>query len=479
MPESDILHELIHSLNQSEKRHFKIFAQRHVVKGENQYLRLFDILNNLETYDEETVKRELGNSKFAENLSSGKNYLYNLLLRSLRSYNAGRSMRTTLHELWLDINTLMEKGLLRQAAKLIRKAKKLAGSYHYDLPMLEILLMERKLIRRYTSNRANELIQDCQDTSANLLNRISYRLKMLDLYENLFLNHRDRNEARQSLLKTVMLAEQLVTEQPQHTSFEVMVYYHILCFNYAKLARDHKKADQHLRALIALYEEHNFMIDEDQEGYINILNNYLNNCFILNRIDEFPPILGKMRQMEAQSFKIKALIFQSVYYLEILYHLSRKSYREVILMVPAIKAGLKTYGSNITKARELTISYNIAIAFFLEKDYPQALDWINRILNEPKLEERQDIQALARIFEIVLHYELNNYELVEYLIQSASRYLRKKDKQQSAEFIIASHLKQALYRDKKKEKAIFNKLKEELNDVKGLEEIKIWVASKI
>ncbi|MDX1942826.1 MAG: hypothetical protein SFU99_19840 [Saprospiraceae bacterium] len=479
MPEFDALHELVHSLDQSEKRHFKIFAKRHITNGESQYLRLFDILNNLEIYNETTVKKQLGKSKFAKNLSSGKNYLYNLVLRSLRSYNNGRSLRTSLHELWLDINILMEKGLLKQAAKLIRKAKKLAGSHHYDIQMLEILLMERKLIRRYTSNHANELIRDCQDISTELIDRIRYRLKMLDLYENLFLNHRDQNEARQSLSETVILAEQLVAEQPQHTGFEVMLYYHILCFNYAKLARDYTQANQHLRSLIALYEEHTFMIDEDQEGYINILNNYLNNCFILNRIDEFPPILNKMRHTEAQNFKIKALIFQSVYYLEVVYHLSRKAYKEVINIVPDIKIGLSTYGSNITKSRELAIIYNVAIAYFLEKDYPKALDWINRILNEPKLEERQDIQDLARIFQIVLHYELGNQDFTESLILSANRYLRKKEKHRSAEFIIANHLKQALFSDPKKEKVIFSKLETELKNVNGLEEIKIWIASKI
>ena len=47
MPAPDALFELVQSLTQSEKRHFKIFAKRHVIQNENRYIRLFDILDSL------------------------------------------------------------------------------------------------------------------------------------------------------------------------------------------------------------------------------------------------------------------------------------------------------------------------------------------------------------------------------------------------------------------------------------------------
>ncbi|MFN7118628.1 MAG: hypothetical protein ACK4TA_17655, partial [Saprospiraceae bacterium] len=205
----------------------------------------------------------------------------------------------------------------------------------------------------------------------------------------------------------------------------------------------------------------------------------LNKCFELNRLEEFPPLLQKMRSMNAKTFKIRALIFQNANYLEILYHLARQQYKEVIALVPKIEKGLKTYASNITKSRQLTLYYNIAIAYFLEKKYAEALEWINRILNEPKLEERQDIQSLARIFRLVIHFELNHYDFVDSLILSANRYLIKKDKRHSAEFLIIRHLKEALYANKKQQREVFMRLAADLQEEKGLEEIKIWVGSKI
>ena len=480
MPTPDTLFELIKSLDKSEKRHFKIYAKRHVLHEENQYMRLFEIIDELDKYSEKIIKKQLGKTKFSKNLASGKNYLYNLILKSLRTYHSGKSIKVKLQELWLDINILIEKGLLRQAMKLIRKAKKLAYQYQYDIQFLEIALLERKLIRRYTSNRADELIQSCQEESTACLERVQLQFGILDLYETVFITYRNDKDSRQPLDAVITQVNHLVPQANfNKLSFEALNNYHLLHLHHANMTRDYQTGNMHLKALIEFHERHPFLIDEEQERYINHLNNYLNNCFALKHWDEFPSILKKMKSLKAKNTKMKGLIFNNVYYLEMIYHLVREEYQAVIRMVPEIENGLKKYSESITKSRELTFFYNITIAFFLEKDYQQALDWINRILSEPKLEERQDIQSLARIFEVVLHYELSNHDLVDYLILAANRYLRKKGKRQSAEYMIINRLKQALYADKKKEQAIFQQLATELQPKKGLEEIKIWVAGKV
>lgn len=479
MQQTDNLHELIQSLEPAEKRHFKIFAKRHILNGENQYLRLFDILESMPEYDETSVKHRLGRTKFAENLSSSKNYLYNLILRSLRNYNAGASTKISLQELRLDIHTLVDKGLLKQALKLIKKAKKLATQHQYDIDQLEIALLERKLIRRYTSNKADERIRERQEEAARYLRRVQEQFQMLDLYETVFLNYRNKNEAKESISKVVQQAEELLPDALVEASFETLTYYHLLQLHHANMQRNFTKANFHLRQVIDLQEQNPFLIEEDQERYINHLNNYLNNCLRINQLEEFPPILERMQSLKTQSFKLKALVFNHFYYSKMLYHHVRGEYALVINMIPDIETGLETYGTNITKARQLTFFFNIAMAFFMLKDYDSTLEWINRILNEPKLEERQDIQSLARIFQLVIHFELDNLDFVDSLILSANRYLIKKDKRNSAEFVIIKYLKEALYADKKEQQFIFTRLLEALKEEKGLEEIKIWIESKM
>ena len=78
------LFELIQSLSMSEKRFFKVFSSRHVIGNENDYVKLFDLIQAMDIYDENLVVK----AKFVKNSSAEKNYLYRLILKSLNAYNA-------------------------------------------------------------------------------------------------------------------------------------------------------------------------------------------------------------------------------------------------------------------------------------------------------------------------------------------------------------------------------------------------------
>jgi hypothetical protein len=49
---SDILFQLIHSLEKSEKRHFKLYIKRSSAKEDLKIVQLFDAIDKLQEYDE-------------------------------------------------------------------------------------------------------------------------------------------------------------------------------------------------------------------------------------------------------------------------------------------------------------------------------------------------------------------------------------------------------------------------------------------
>ena len=60
-------------------------------------------------------------------------------------------------------------------------------------------------------------------------------------------------------------------------------------------------------------------------------------------------------------------------------------------------------------------------------EYSQALDFLNQWLSLPSTVERQDLQSLSRMLSLMVHYELGNFELMESLIRSTYRFLKKRD----------------------------------------------------
>ena len=58
---TDTLFQLIHSLEKSEKRHFKLYIKRSSAKEDLKIVQLFDAIDKLQDYDEKILlKRLLG-----------------------------------------------------------------------------------------------------------------------------------------------------------------------------------------------------------------------------------------------------------------------------------------------------------------------------------------------------------------------------------------------------------------------------------
>jgi hypothetical protein len=51
----ETLHELIKHMSKSEKRYFKVLSSRHTIGEENNYIVLFDFIENQIEYNEEKI----------------------------------------------------------------------------------------------------------------------------------------------------------------------------------------------------------------------------------------------------------------------------------------------------------------------------------------------------------------------------------------------------------------------------------------
>ena len=65
--------------------------------------------------------------------------------------------------------------------------------------------------------------------------------------------------------------------------------------------------------------------------------------------------------------------------------------------------------------------------YFGIEDFEQSLDYLNEWLNLPKSIDRQDLQSLARVLNLIVHYELGNSLLVDSLLRSAYRFLNNSE----------------------------------------------------
>src|SRR5690606_34474733 len=78
----------------------------------------------------------------------------------------------------------------------------------------------------------------------------------------------------------------------------------------------------------------------------------------------------------------------------------------------------------LDRHRILVFYYKIACLYFGSGDNEKAIDYLQKIINW-KLDLRTDLQCYARLLHLIAHYELGNFELLEYLVKSVYRFMAK------------------------------------------------------
>ena len=96
---SDELYKLIKSLSSSEKRFFKIYASRHVIGKENNYVLLFDAIALQKSYSEKAIKVKFSGEPFMKRFAAVKNYLHLLIIKSMRNFHSGSTIDIELKEM--------------------------------------------------------------------------------------------------------------------------------------------------------------------------------------------------------------------------------------------------------------------------------------------------------------------------------------------------------------------------------------------
>ncbi|MGL4596916.1 MAG: hypothetical protein ACRCYO_05280 [Bacteroidia bacterium] len=105
-----------------------------------------------------------------------------------------------------------------------------------------------------------------------------------------------------------------------------------------------------------------------------------------------------------------------------------------------------------TDASERHFIYQkFALLFFQQNDFRQALRWSNRLLDEPENMVRQDMLYSGFIFNLLIHFELENFGLLESRMRNYRKRFSKEPSWAIFRDLIFPVLRKAAYEDDKKQ----------------------------
>ena len=208
------------------------------------------------------------------------------------------------------------------------------------------------------------------------------------------------------------------------------------------------------------------MIEVETIHYIKGMHNLLNAHFDLQNYQKFDEVLKQFEKF-ATSKVIKnndnnrIQVFIYLYTAKLNKHFMDGTFKEGIKLIPELEEKLEEYSLYMDRHRVLIFYYKIASLYFGSGDYDKAIDYLNKIINW-KVDLRNDLQCYARLLHLIAHYELGNFEILEYLVKSVYRFMAKMENLSLVEEEILNFLRKSFKLTKTKIKAEFEQLLEKL-----------------
>ena len=468
---TDPLFLLIKSLEKSEKRNFKLYVKRHSGGEDLKIVQLFDALDKMEIYDEEGLLKK-NKAIRKQQLSNMKAHLYRQLLSSLRLIKNENNIDIQLHEQMDFARILYNKGLYHQSLKVLDKMKEMAKEFNQFSYLQQVLFFEKKIealyITRSMQDRAAQLANEADEVNEKLSLISQLSTLSLELYSWYIRNGHARND--KDIADVNAFFERHFPNKARVVTgfYEQLYLYQSHCW-LAFIKQDFLTYYRYTQKWVDLFEQNSFMIEVETGHYIKGLHNLLGAHFDLQNYDKFNKALEHFEKFShtkivEQNDNNKILVFVYLNISRINKYFNEGLFTEGTKHVPHIEEKLKEYELYLDRHRILVFYYKFASLYFGSGDYTNTIHYLNKIINW-KMDLRTDLQCYSRLLHLIAHYEIGNYDLLEFLIKSVYRFMSKMENLSLVEEEIFKFLRRSFRLSPKSLKPEFEKLLEKLRSL--------------
>jgi hypothetical protein len=492
---SDTLFQLVHSLEKSEKRHFKLYIKRSSAKEDLKIIRLFDALDKLSEYDEKLLLKNLSDITKPQ-LSNLKTHLYKQLLASLRLLKTNENIDLKLSEHLDNARLLYNKGLKIQSLHILEKAKELAKTNQKMNFLVQVISLEKKIETLHITRSSIEKTESLAEEAIYISGHIDRVTKLsnlaLLLYRWYVKNGHARNEEDEKDIRKFFKGSLPADANAISGFYEKLYLYQSYCW-YGFIRQDFFMYYRYSQKWIDLFGENEVMIAVETGHYIKGMHNLLNAHFDLRNFKKFEITLRQFEEFAKTPAAIQHDNFRthtSIYInsAKINQFLMQGNFKKGLFIVPEIEEKLKEYALFVDSHRILVFNYKFASLYFGAGNYLTAIDYLHKIINDNQPGLRNDLQCYARLMHLLCHYEIGNEEILDSLIKSVYRYMARLNNLTVVEEEIFTFLRHST---KVRPKELKPELKRFLEKIKHLEknrfetrsfaylDIISWVESKV
>jgi hypothetical protein len=414
---SDDLFILIHSLTTEEKGNFKKFALRHNQKG-SKHLQLFDAINKQVKFDEKELKK-----KFPAYVHM-KGYLWEMILKSLFLVNLQTDNQIIERKMGYAA-VLSQRSMNKHAEKLIEQSLEIAienNLQHRALLLLGIL--NSMQIRTVAPDKKWEFIMERAQQETALLNGINYVSKALVEQRKVYYLIEERGTGRpyRHHIKDIDLAL-LENEKAAVSEHAKMIRCNTLCAYY-DLTDDRQKSFAMQRQNLKLIKKifRNQPSQSHLVQYSIALINFITSAISLGAIADARKEIGSLPSLFVKDARRGIHSMFQYVHLVLEIALMQKDYAWGIAETQKhISSPTFLLNTKQHLVVSLSIYQKLALLQLSVGDHRTAYITIQEIYELNKLIKSSRVNADCLLLNILLQFEMNNYDLLPALLGSAKR----------------------------------------------------------
>lgn len=410
-------------LDGSEKRFITLLGKARAGAGGSQHLQLFDWLKKNGGWEElpQALRKQL---------PTLIQRLRHLIIDGLRLLDKGHHTASRLHAEMQAHHLLHQKGLLSPALRTLQRTETLAfEACRFDV-VLQCCALLRQLELEKASGDSYKILEAIRLREEHALQELSALIGLRQQHDRLLtlggLAMAARNSPFEQEVKRVKKSVPLEKLWKEGHWLARALAGNLLGF-IDLFEKNHEAAMLRYRILLQEWEAAPERQRDEAALFLNLCKNYQNACFLhpqgekemaeslghLPLLSHLPPPLA----IEQQSMLYRA---------RVLHILTQGRFELLPSTRPEIVSWIRKEGHRLGDAKTVVLLFNLAVAEFLHENFSEAARLVTQIQQVGAGSAREDILNFCRVFQAILHYEMEHSDLNEYLIRSARRHFSKK-----------------------------------------------------
>jgi len=443
---SSDLYFLIKSLSKAERAYFKKYAKRYSDE-DTLTLKLFEeiekqIDKDIE-YNEDLIREKLNKLKNVNQFSVAKNYLYDLVLKSLLTAQSEKSLDDKLDKYIAQSELLMNKTLFEQSMKMLKKAKKIAYEYENYTKLYTILQIEKNLYFEKIYPDIEKIQNDLFEEEMFCLNTLKRKSEIQNLSSkitSLMVNNGLLQDERELKRAKTIMAHPLLQKMDDGESYTFKVFFYHIHTTYNSLISNFERTYVYMKQFLEMVESYPWQVERKATNLLNVSYNMMVVCTYAKKYDDFFYYLERFRTIPERhkilnTEYVKSYMFLS-FKLELIVFYETGQFENGVTLAESLERKIEAQKSKIRGTEIMQIYFFISCCYFGTDDFKNALKWINKLINMGEPGQRKDLYLHSKLYNLVVHYELGNREHLDYIIKTTYKFIKDRNKLSDFEKIV-------------------------------------------